>query len=52
MKTYATGTAYRQVVYSVQWPEVGTHTIRIKVAGTAGHPRVDIDGILVLRANR
>lgn len=47
--TYATGTGYRQVVYGVQWPVAGTHTIRIKVVGTAGHPRVDIDGILVLR---
>jgi hypothetical protein len=49
VKTYATGTAYRRVVYSVQWPVSATHTIRIVVAGTAGHPRVDIDGILVLR---
>jgi hypothetical protein len=49
VKTYASATAYRRVVYGVQWVTPGTHTIRLVVAGTAGHPRVDIDGILVLR---
>ena len=50
VKTYAAGTSYRRVVYAVQWATPGAHTIRLEVAGTAGHPRVDVDGILVLRA--
>jgi hypothetical protein len=49
VRTYAAGTAYRRVVYGVQWVTPGTHTVRLEVVGTAGHPRVDVDGILVLR---
>jgi hypothetical protein len=50
VKTHAGSTAYRQVVYTVQWPEIGEHRIRLVVVGTDGHPRVDLDGILVLGA--
>lgn len=49
VRTYASATAYRRVVYGVQWVTPGTHTVRLEVVGTAGHPRVDVDGILVLR---
>ena len=39
----------RRLVFSQAWPSVGRHTIKIVVAGTAGHPRVDVDGFVVLR---
>jgi hypothetical protein len=33
----------RQIVWKQEWPSQGTHTIKIVVKGTAGHPRVDLD---------
>jgi hypothetical protein len=42
-------TAYRRIVYSTSWTTLGTHTIMIMAAGTAGHPRVDLDAFEVLR---
>ncbi len=33
-----------QVVWSNWFAKSGTHTIKIVVVGTAGHPRVDVDG--------
>ena len=38
----------RRVVFVASGLSAGQHTIRIKVKGTSGRPRVDIDGILVL----
>jgi len=49
ISTYATKTAYRQVVYQYSWSTAGTHTIKIVVKGTAGHPRVDFDAVLLLK---
>jgi hypothetical protein len=43
---YAAGTHYRQVVYQTSWASPGTHTIKIRVLGTSGRPRVDFDGFL------
>lgn len=40
--------APRQVVFARRFGSVGTHTIRIRVLGTAGHARVDVDAFLVL----
>lgn len=40
--------APRQVVFAARFSSVGTHTIRIRVLGTSGHPRVDLDAFLVL----
>ena len=42
-------TSYRQLVYQFTWATPGTHTIKIYVLGTAGHPRVDVDAFLVLK---
>jgi len=42
-------TAYRRIVYSTGWATLGTHSIRIVVVGTAGHPRVDLDAFEVVR---
>lgn len=42
---YASTAGYRRIVYSVTWSTAKARTIVIKVVGTAGHPRVDVDGI-------
>jgi hypothetical protein len=36
-------------VFTRTWRTAATHTIRLVVAGTAHHPRVDIDAIVILR---
>jgi kumamolisin len=36
----------RQLVWTQGWSTQATHTIKIVVNGTAGHPRVDLDAIL------
>ena len=38
-----------RIIYSTVWSTSATRTIIIRVVGTAGHPRVDIDGIFVWR---
>jgi hypothetical protein len=43
LNLYTSGTHYRQLVYQTSWPTAGTHTIRIRVLGTSGRPRVDFD---------
>ncbi|HEV2005223.1 MAG TPA: N-acetylmuramoyl-L-alanine amidase [Candidatus Limnocylindrales bacterium] len=45
----AGSTAYRRVAYATGWATLGTHTIRIVVVGSAGHPRVDLDAFSILR---
>jgi uncharacterized repeat protein (TIGR01451 family) len=37
----------RVVVWRMNWSTVDSHVVRIVVAGTAGHPLVDIDAFLV-----
>ena len=49
ISTYSTVTRFRQLVYQFNWSTPGTHKIKIVVAGTAGHPRVDLDAFVVLR---
>src|SRR5439155_13024716 len=39
----ADASAYRSIVFARNWSTVGTHSIKIVVVGTAGHPRVDVD---------
>lgn len=41
-------TGDRVQVYKKTFSKNGGHTIRVKVVGTAGHPRVDIDAFLYL----
>jgi hypothetical protein len=43
----AASTHYRVVVFSRTWSSVKTHTISIRVEGTRGHPRIDLDGLVV-----
>jgi hypothetical protein len=40
---YASSPALRRIVFAHSWPGQGTHTIRVVVVGTSGHPRVDVD---------
>ena len=39
----------RRVVFVQSWPVVGTHRVTIKVLGTNGHPRIDVDAVVVLK---
>ncbi len=43
------GSGGRRIVWARTWAHGGTHVIRIKVLGTPGRPRVDVDGFVVLR---
>jgi hypothetical protein len=45
---YSTTLTERRVVFIATGLSPGQHTIKIKVKGTSGRPRVDVDGILVL----
>jgi len=45
---YAPTAALRRIAYVLNWNTQGTHTIRIVVVGTAGHPRVDVDAFVRL----
>jgi len=38
----------RRVVWDARFQQVGTHHVTITVVGTPGHPRVDVDSMLVL----
>jgi hypothetical protein len=39
----------RRAVFSKSWATSGTHTIEVRVLGTAGRPRVDVDAFLTIR---
>lgn len=39
-------TTHRIVAFARRWPTSGPHTLRVVVAGTPGHPRVDVDAFL------
>ena len=45
----ATTSVQRQVVFTRTWATAGTHTIRIVVLGTHGHPQISLDALLALR---
>ena len=47
--TNAPAYAFRTVAWARTWAWSGTHTIKLVVAGTAGHARVDLDAFEVLR---
>jgi hypothetical protein len=49
VSTYRSSTTLRAIIWSTSWASLGTHTIKLVVAGTAGHPRVDLDGAIVVR---
>ena len=41
---YQATSSSKVVVFSKMWSTNGTHTIKIVALGTAGHPRIDLDG--------
>ena len=43
MKTYSSSNRYKVVVYGIAWTQSGPHTLQLRVKGTAGHPRVDLE---------
>jgi hypothetical protein len=45
---YASTYSYRQIVWSMNWSSRVARTITVVVVGTAGHPRVDVDGFVRL----
>ncbi len=45
---YSTVGRSRAIVFTRNWGAMGVHTITIVVAGTAGHPRVDVDAFVRL----
>ena len=47
---HATTSQPRRVVFSHAFATTGTHRVAIRVVGTAGHPRVDVDGFAVVDA--
>ena len=42
---YSSSVKHRQLVYSLRWSTSATRTVTIKVVGTSGRPRVDLDSI-------
>jgi hypothetical protein len=36
-------------VFARSWRSSGSHTVRFVVAGTARHPRVDLDALVIIR---
>jgi hypothetical protein len=48
LNTYSAATAYARQAWSKTWSASGTHTVKLVVVGTAGHPRVDLDAFGLL----
>ena len=44
----ASGTKLREIVFRRGFASVGTHTIKVVNQATSGHPRADLDGLIVL----
>ena len=49
VNTYSKATLHRRIVFARTWSAVGTHTLRIVVVGTAGHARVGLDALEIVR---
>jgi len=43
---YAAGNANRRILFATSWSRAVSRTITIRISGTAGHPRGDIDALL------
>jgi hypothetical protein len=46
---YAVTTTPRAIAFDRSWPQAGTHTIEVRVLGTARRPKVDVDAFVRLR---
>jgi hypothetical protein len=47
--THRATTKHRQAIAGRTFAANGSHTFRIEVLGTRGHPRIDVDAFVVLR---
>ena len=45
----AATTSARRLVWVGRWPTSARRTVTVRVLGTVGRPRVDLDGFVVLR---
>ena len=45
---HASTVRFRKAVFVSAWMANGSHRISIRVSGTAGHPRVDVDGFVIV----
>ena len=45
---YASTYSAKQAVFAFNWGVTGVHKIKIVAVGTAGHPRIDVDGFVRL----
>lgn len=45
----ASPTIYRRMLYQFAFATAGTHSMKVVVSGTAGHPRVDVDAFVALQ---
>ena len=46
---YASTARSRRLLFTTAWASSAAHTLRIRVLGTSGRPRVDVDAFAVLR---
>jgi hypothetical protein len=46
---YASRTSARRVVWVRSWQKVAARTIEVRIVGTPGRPRVDVDAFVILR---
>jgi hypothetical protein len=49
VSTYSSKVQGRRVVWSKAFAASGTHTVRLVIAGTPGHARVDLDAFVILK---
>lgn len=49
VKLDSSPTGPRRIVWATRWANEGVHRVTIRVSGTAGHPRVDLDALVILR---
>jgi hypothetical protein len=45
----ASPTGPRRIVWATRWAVADIHRVTLRVSGTAGHPRVDLDALVILR---
>jgi hypothetical protein len=50
VKLDAAPTGPRRIVWTKSWTSAGTHRITLRVRATAGHPRVDLDALVIFRS--
>ncbi|MFC0004006.1 N-acetylmuramoyl-L-alanine amidase [Micromonospora siamensis] len=49
LDTYLAYNSYRKAIYHQTWTASGSHTVEVRVVGTAGRPTVITDGVAVIR---